>query len=205
LGEQDGGEPADQTDEEHRRINPVDQNAAKETNEHSAIEAVVATEQDAKDERCKGIGRDQPGSLGFEEREDALLAQDEQDLRRGKLEVDDAKDEKDARIPQKGLWLIDPELRHRGGDEEKGEDKAAGRLRLLSAKNKQREPGREREEDRDPHPGRMFEVAQHVVRDTTSSGLAGGKPALHEAFSVEEFEHRYFRTEPPVLAGERCC
>ena len=35
----------------------------QETNEHSAVEAVIATEQDAKDERRKRIGRDQPGGF----------------------------------------------------------------------------------------------------------------------------------------------
>ena len=50
-----------------------DQDAAKETNEHSAVKAVVATEQNAKDERCKGVGRDQPGRLGLRSAKTPLL------------------------------------------------------------------------------------------------------------------------------------
>ncbi len=205
LGEEDGGEAADQTNEEHGCVDPVDQNAAKETNEHSAIETVVAAEQDTEDERGKGVGRNQPCSLGSEEGEDAAVAENEEDLRRRKLQVDDAEDEKETRISEKRLWLIDPELRHRGRDEEESKDKAAGRLRLLPAKNKEGEPGHECDEDRDPHPGGVLETAQHLIRGSSSPGFARGKPASDEAFSVQKFEHPYFLTEPPVLAGERCC
>src|SRR5450432_1062972 len=50
LGEQDGGETADQADNQNRRVDLADENAAPKTNEDSAVEAMVTTEQDAEDE-----------------------------------------------------------------------------------------------------------------------------------------------------------
>ena len=56
---------------------------------------MVAAEQNAEHERGKGIGRDQPGGLGLKEGEDAAVAENEQDLRGRKLQIDDAENEKE--------------------------------------------------------------------------------------------------------------
>ena len=181
------------------------ENAAQETNENSAVEAVIATEQNAEDERCKGIGRDQPGGLGSKERKSAALAKHEQDLRRRKLEVDDAKDEKDARIPQKRFWLIDPELRHRGGEEEEGEDKVRVGSGCCPLKISSASPATNATKIVTLIQGAYSRLRSISLGAWRRRVLPEASPRLHEAFSVQEFEHRYFRTEPPVLAGERCC
>ncbi len=124
---------------------------------------MVAAEKDAKNKRRKSVGRDQPGRLRSEEREEAAVTEDDEELGRGELQINDPEDEKDARVPEEGIGLVDPELRDRGREQKEGEDKVARRLRLLTAKDKKGETGDEEDEDRDLHPGGVLEVAQHLV------------------------------------------
>ena len=182
---------------EHGRVNSFrTECCSKRLTKTARVEAVVAPEQHAEHERREGVGRDQPGSLRSEECEDAAVAEDEEELRRRELHEDDAEDEKQARVAQKGVRLIDPELRQRGREKEKRDDEILRRLRLLAAEDEKREPGDEGGEDRHLHAGRVFEAAQQLIRGATAAGLARGETALHEAgFVCRKSNMRYFRAD----------
>src|SRR5207302_11486055 len=55
-----GGETADQTDDEKRRIDPAEQNAAPQTDEDGGVKSVIAPQQNTQHQRGKCVGGEQP-------------------------------------------------------------------------------------------------------------------------------------------------
>src|SRR5262249_28683448 len=119
---------------------------------------MIAPKEDAKDQWREGIRCNQPGGLGFEERKNITIAKDDENLRDRELYIDQSENEKDARVSQKGLWLINPELTHRGGKKEERDDKVFCWFLFLPAENQQSQTGDKGPEDCHLHPGGMLEI-----------------------------------------------
>src|SRR5262249_43794545 len=155
-------------------VDLADENAAKKTNEDNSIKPMVAAEKDTKDKGRESVGRNQPRALRFEVCEHPAVTQHDEQLRYSQLEKNRSKDEKDARVTNESVWLINPKLCHCGGEKEERENKVTSRLRLLSAENENREPNNKGDEDAELHPGCLLEVTQHFIGGAPTPRLARG-------------------------------
>ena len=77
---------------------------------------MVATEQNAENERRQSIWRNEDAIFRFEKGYHSAVAQNEQSLGDNELNKDCAKNQEQPRRARKGLGLIDPELRDCGDE-----------------------------------------------------------------------------------------
>ncbi len=69
-----GGEPADQTAHEQRRIDFSEEHAAPKTDEDGGVKSVISPEQNTQDQRRESVGRDQASAVsGLRKRKVPLL------------------------------------------------------------------------------------------------------------------------------------
>ena len=93
---------------------------------------MVLAKQDRENKRRKGVGNKERSQLKIDIPGRSLR---EDDLYGRKLNEQDPKDQRDAGVASKGLWLIDPELGDRGDKDEKTKQKLLRRFFLLAGKD----------------------------------------------------------------------
>ena len=96
---------------------------------------MLAAKQNAQDKRREGVGGDQPSHLRLQKLIIAAVTNYQQDFRDRQLDKDHSKNEKNPRASRKALWLIDPELRNRGRQNQERNDKVLRWFRLLTTEH----------------------------------------------------------------------
>src|SRR6267142_7068716 len=118
----DSGESTDHSGNEQRRVNFHKKNAAPETDKNGGIEAVIAAEQDAQQERGKGKRGEQFRHVGLQA-QDTAAAKDVDKFCERQLDQHHPEDEKNARVLRKSMRLIDPKHHQRNQEKEQRNDK----------------------------------------------------------------------------------
>src|SRR6266478_1811778 len=130
----DSGESTDHSGNEQRRVNFPKKNAAPKADKNRSIEAVIAAEQDAQQERGKGERGEQFRHVGLQAKGPAA-AKDVDKFCERQLNQHHPEDEKDARVLRKSTRLIDPKHHQRNQEKEQRDDKILCWLGLVTAKD----------------------------------------------------------------------
>src|ERR1700730_6448358 len=118
---------------------------------------MLPSEQHAQHQRRERIWGNQSGHFGLQESVVAAITNDEQQFRYRQLHKNDAEHKKEARTLRKTLWLINPKLCNRGGQNQQSNYKILRRLWLLAAKDEQCEATRKNRENYYLRVGRIFQ------------------------------------------------
>src|SRR5207244_12202239 len=100
----DSGESTDHSGNEQRRVNFPKKNAAPKADKNGGIEAVIAAEQDAEQERGKGERGEQFRHVGLQAK-DTAAAKDVDKFCERQLDQHHPEDEKNARVLRKSTRL----------------------------------------------------------------------------------------------------
>ena len=188
-GEKHGDHAGDERNDEKNGVDDRHQERTPQTRHHGAEEPEVTSEQDGKNQRRERIRNEQRQDLQIDA---AGVGQHEEALDRGQLGEKDAVDQREARIPVKGLRVIDPELGDRDAEDEQADEVFLERLFLGSAgEDEEAETDGEEREDNDarqPAAGQGFTPRAILDR---AAGLAAGQAFFHQLLPMKEFAHSW--------------
>ncbi len=194
----DSGESTDHSGNEQRRVNFPKKNAAPKTDKNGGIEAVIAAEQDAQQERGKGKRGEQFRHVGLQA-QDTAAAKDVDKFCERQLDQHHPEDEKNARVLRKSTRLIDPKHHQRNQEKEQRNDKILRWLGLVAAKDEHSQASNEGGEKDALHAPGIFQPAQQSVAGATAAQFSRSQAAADQFATFEKIDH-YLRPE-----GVRCC